>query len=128
LQTEPLLCLGREQAIGDRRDCRRGIACIGLHLDTFDRDPRLPAPQRLENAVLNRPPRGGRIRLVQKPAETTAKVGRIQPLARLGHQNDLDRLANILLAVRPRDPAVLADVRWKAHSLSKDLRRIEHHA
>src|SRR6185503_671002 len=70
--------------------------------------------------------RGHRVRLEQEPAQAPSKFRQPQSLALAGHQNHSYRFANVLLAFRPRNPAIGANPRRKTDPSPKEFSLIDH--
>ena len=118
----------RDELVGDRRDrpARASSRVLVARATASTRDARLPPRQRLRDPVLDQPVRSracwARTGSARSPAPN---VGQQQPLAAARSCRMIaDRLADVLLALRPRDPAVGADARRERDAAAEERPRV----
>ena len=113
-EADALARLRGDQPVGDRGDRRLRIVGVRLDVDRLDRDARLPARERRADPILDRVARGDGVGLEQEPASVPPNCGSRMRSRCSVIRIDADRLADVGLALRPRDAAVGADARRKA--------------
>src|ERR1022692_5285395 len=98
--------VGAARADVDERDgdlYQRWIA-TWRDVDARDGDPRLPGGQRLLDVVADERAHRHRVRLAEIAAQSAAERRPHDPLARLGVEDDPDRLAHLLRTVDVEQP------------------------
>src|SRR4051812_21590006 len=112
---------GADQLVGRRGHCGLRVLRVGLHVHAQHTHPRLPVRDGGADLHPDLVVRGGGVGLEEQAPQPAAELREPRPLPRLGERGEEDPLADVGLALRPRDPAVRADMGRERHPASEEV-------